>query len=90
MAKSSTKTVKPIARITIYPLTAAVWRNLRDGVAYYSATFERSYRDDKGEWHHTGAFNAGDLLLLAKLADRVHSTIADLRSKERQEPPADE
>jgi hypothetical protein len=33
---------KPSARVTLYPITAAVWRNQsRDGDAFYSTSFER-------------------------------------------------
>jgi hypothetical protein len=36
---------KPASTIKLYPLSAAVWRNeTKDGKAFYSVTFERSYK----------------------------------------------
>lgn len=77
---------KPAARVTLYPVSAAIWRNENGkGEAFYSVTFERSYKDDAGNWQSSGSFNAGELLLLAKVADRAHSEIYELRANDRQE-----
>jgi len=84
------KSAKPAAKVAIYPITAAIWRNENEGRAFYSATFERSYRDDGGNWKSTGTFNSGDLLLLAKVADLAHTEISKLRSQDRQASETDE
>ena len=81
---------KPAARITLYPISAAIWRNENNGQAYYSVTFERSYKDDAGKWHTSSSFNAGDLLLLAKVADQAHTKIHELRANDRQAQPEDQ
>ena len=73
---------KPASKITMYPVTASIWRNESEkGEAFYNVTFERSYKDAAGEWQHTSNFGAGDLLLLAKVADRAHSEIYKLDRK---------
>jgi hypothetical protein len=77
-------TTKPAARVKMFPITASIWRNEKDGRAYYSVTFERSYKDDSGDWNYTGTFNAGDLLLLAKVADQAHTEISKLQASDRQ------
>lgn len=84
------KSAKPAAKVTMYPITAAIWRNETEGRAFYSATFERGYRDDAGNWKSTGTFNAGDLLLLAKVADLAHTEISKLRADDRQAQESDE
>lgn len=81
MSKNATK---PAAKVSMYPITSAIWRNEKDGRAFYSATFERSYKDDAGNWKSTSSFSAGDLLLLAKVADLVHTEISKLRANDRQ------
>ena len=49
-------TSKPVAKVQMFPINAAIWRNENNGRAYYSATFERSYRDDAGNWKSTNSF----------------------------------
>jgi hypothetical protein len=79
-------TKKPAARVTLYPVTAAIWRNENGkGDAFYAVTFERSYKDDAGNWQSSGSFILGELLLLAKVADRAHSEIYRLRASEREQ-----
>ncbi len=76
---------KPVAKVSLYPITAAIWRNEGPkGEIHYNVTFERSYRDDAGGWKSSDSFNASDLLLLAKVADRAHSAIYNLRATDRQ------
>jgi hypothetical protein len=76
---------KPVSKVSLYPITAAIWRNQGpNGEAFYAATFERSYKDDDGSWKSSGSFGAGDLLLLAKVADLAHTEITNLRANERE------
>jgi hypothetical protein len=74
---------QPVARINLHPVSAAIWRNENEKGAFYSVTFERSYKDDGGKWHRSGSFNASDLLLLAKVSDLAHSKIYELRAADR-------
>jgi hypothetical protein len=77
------KTSKPVTKISMFPVTAAIWENRTDGKSYYSVTFQRSYRDDKGNWQNSDSFGTADLLLLAKVADQAHSEIHKLRGANR-------
>ena len=81
---------KPVAKVSLYPITAAIWLNERDDKSYYSVTIERSYKDDAGNWKSTSRFNAGDLLLVAKVADLAHSEIAKIRAADNQSSQSDE
>ena len=82
---------KPVAKVQLYPVSAAIWRNDGEkGEVFYNATFERSYKDEAGNWQSSASFNAGDLFLLAKVADRAHSEIYKLRANDRQAQQIDE
>ena len=82
---------KPVSKVTLYPVSAAIWRNENaKGEAFYNVTFERSYKDDAGNWQSSGTFSTGDLLLLAKVADRAHSEIYKLRASDRTAQQSDE
>lgn len=75
---------KPVSKVSLYPVKAAIWRNDANGQPYYSATFERSYKDEAGNWKSSSSFSGNDLLLLAKAADLAHTEIEKLRAVERQ------
>lgn len=80
----SSNNSKPVARVKIYPVEAAIWKNDGGkGDAFYSVTFQRSYKDDAGEYQNTQGFNASDLLIVAKVADLAHTQILKLRAADR-------
>ena len=72
---------KPAARVTLYPVTATIWRNEnKDGETFYSTAFERRYKDREGNWKGATSFNSDELLLLAKVADLAHTEMLKLRT----------
>jgi hypothetical protein len=82
---------KPASKVTLYPITAAIWRNeSAKGESFYNVTVERSYKDDAGNWKTSDTFNVGDLLLLAKVADLAHSEVYKLRESDRKAQQSDE
>jgi hypothetical protein len=82
---------KPVSKVQLYPVGAAIWRNDNGkGEAFYNVTFERTYKDDAGNWQSTASFSLNDLLLLAKVADCAHSEIYKLRASDRQTEKSDE
>lgn len=83
-------TKKPAAKVTLYPVSAAIWRNQNQKGVFYSVTFERSFKDDAGKWQASSTFNASDLLLLSKVADLADSKIRELRANDRQAEHADD
>ena len=83
-------TSKPVTRISLFPVSAAIWQNENGGRRYYSVTFQRSYRDEGGSWQNCESFGLADLLLLAKVADQTHSEIYKLRGSDREEAQSDE
>jgi hypothetical protein len=75
---------KPAARVTMYPITAAIWRNETAKGAAYSVTVQRSYKNAEGEWKSSDSLNESDLLLAAKVLDLAHTEISKLRASDRQ------
>jgi hypothetical protein len=83
-------TNKPVAKVQLYPVTGSIWRNQTSKSAFYSVSFERSYKDDAGKFQTSSTFNAGDLLVLSKVADLCDTKIRELRAADRQSEQADE
>ena len=69
---------QPENQLRLGRLKAAVWRNEADGRTFRTVSFSRLYRNEDDEWRSAYSFRTGDLLALAKLADRVHSRIVPL------------
>jgi hypothetical protein len=79
--KTSPETAKPpVEKLRLGLINASIWERTTDNGTFHSVTFERRYRDSKGDWHSTHSYEASDLLLLAKLADQAHSKILELKS----------
>lgn len=76
MTKNTT-TNRPIHKIRIAGVTAAVWQHTaKDGErTRYTVTVEKSYKKDDGSWSQTGHFSVMDLLGLAKAVDIAHTRI---------------
>ena len=69
---------KPITEVRIGRVKATVWRNGTDEQPRHNVTFSRLYKDEAGEWKSTQSFGRNDLLLLAKVADLVHTRILQI------------
>ena len=65
---------KPVHEVRIGCIKAAVWKNETEAGVRYNVTFSRLYRDGD-QWQSTDSFGRDDLLLLAKVADQIHSWI---------------
>jgi hypothetical protein len=79
----STETAKPpVAKLRLGLINASIWDRTTDNGTFHSVTFERRYRDSKGNWHSTHSYDASDLLTLSKLADQAHTEINRLQSAE--------
>jgi len=80
---TTTETAKPpVAKLRIGLLNASIWQHTTDKGAFYSVNFERRYKDSEGKWKSTYSYDAGDLLVLAKLADQAHTKIVELQTGE--------
>ncbi|MEN1704598.1 MAG: hypothetical protein AAGJ54_03660 [Planctomycetota bacterium] len=84
-----TKAAKPIDEVRLKGVRAAIWRNVTaDGRTVYNATIERLYKNDQGDWKSSTSFGMNDFLLAAKVFDRVHTKIAAMEDRDRQERAA--
>ena len=81
---------KPVARVQLYPVTGSIWKNQTTKGTFFSVSFERSYKDEAGKFQTSSTFNAGDLLVLAKVADLSDTKIRELRAADRQSEQAEE
>ena len=63
---------KPIHTIRMGAICAAIWQNETEAGVRRNVTFTRLYKDGE-QWKDSTSFGRGDLLLLAKLADAVHT-----------------
>jgi hypothetical protein len=67
---------RPAHEVRLGAIKATIWKNDTGNGARYNTTFVRLYRDEN-EWKNTGSFGRDDLLVLAKVADSVHSWICE-------------
>lgn len=74
----------PVAKLRIGLITASIWERILPDGTFYSASFERRYRDKEGQWHTSHSFNTEELLALSKLADQAHSRILELRGNQSE------
>lgn len=83
-------TKKPAAKISLFPVSAAIWAKSTPKGVFYTVSLERSYKDDAGKWQTTPHFNASDMLLVSKLADLVDSKVRELLAADRKAGKLDE
>jgi hypothetical protein len=77
-------TRKPAAKVSLYPVSAAIWRNQTSKGVLYSVDLQRSYKDENGKRQYTHQLNASDMLLVAKLANEVDTKWRELRAADLQ------
>jgi hypothetical protein len=65
----------PIKKFKVGRITATVWRNDGEKGPYYSVNFDRSYKDDAGDWKTVTSFSAEDLPDLITAAEMAQVTI---------------
>jgi hypothetical protein len=73
---------KPVHQIRLGSIKAAIWKNDTDSGVRFNTTLSRLYKDGE-EWKSTDSFGRDDLLLIAKVADQVHTWICD-QNKEKE------
>ena len=67
---------KPAHEVRIGSIKAAIWKNDTSNGVRYNTTFSRIYKDkEEDQWKSTDSFGRDDLLVLAKVADEVHTWI---------------
>lgn len=65
---------RPVHEIRMGAVKASIWHNeSKNGGSFYTASFHSLYRDPEGSWRRSSSFGRDDLLLLAKVANEVHT-----------------
>lgn len=75
---------QPIKQIpSINGLSAAIWKRVtKEGEVYYTASIDRSYKDQDGQWRRTSNFKHDELPIVRKLTAKAEAFIDDLLLKE--------
>jgi hypothetical protein len=73
-AKENRESTNRPHEIRLGRLKAAIWTNQTDNGPRYNVRFCRIYKDGDN-WVDTDSYGRDDLLLLGKLADKVHTWI---------------
>jgi hypothetical protein len=65
---------KPVKNFKAGAISVAVWPNTtkEDHRIFHTVTLERSYKDEKGEWHSTPSLRKQDLLGTARLLGQAY------------------
>ena len=70
---------QPVERIRRGNLASAIWANAAEsGRTFYSASFQKSFRDADQKWHNLQSFNLTDLPALAVLIDETYRRVCEL------------
>ena len=80
-------TKKPTSELRIGKIKAAIWANESENGIRYSVTFSRLYKDGES-WKRSESFGREDLLVLAKIANEVHSVLYRQLPDAEEEPTA--
>src|SRR5262245_31500874 len=73
-AESPSSSNRPVEKIRLGLIQAAIWRNETNSGLRHNVSFERIYREGN-DWRSTNSFGRDDLLLLSKIADQAHTWI---------------
>ena len=76
---------KPAAKVTVYPVSAAIWRNQTEKGVLYSVTFQRSYKDDDGKWKNSDSYGKTELLIQEKVCQLAFAKVLELEQNDLQQ-----
>ena len=84
---STTKANLPLKKIRVGAVSATIWENQSineqgQPVSYKSVSFERSYKDAKGNWQNTNALRMGDLPKAVLVLQKAYEFLAFSREEE--------
>jgi hypothetical protein len=74
---------RPVKELRIGAVKAAIWANETERGPRYGATFERLFKDGE-TWKSSSSFGRDELLVLAKLADQVHTWMTEAEMSEER------
>jgi len=72
---------KPVASFRVGYVKAAVWVNSGENGDFHNVTITRTYKDADGKLQNSDSFGHGDLLAVAKVAERAENFIAQQQAE---------
>ncbi len=73
---------RPVDKVRIGNITAAIFENSGQKGTFYSVKLERGYKDGE-TWKNTDSLGRDDLLVAAKALDKAHDRIIELQQEGR-------
>ena len=73
---------RPIDKVRIGNITAAIFENTGQKATFYSVKLERGYKEGE-TWKNTDSLGRDDLLVAAKALDKAHDRILELQQQGR-------
>lgn len=74
---------QPVKVLRDEDIKAAIWRNEGKHGVYFTATFNRSYLDEKENYQTTQSYTSNSLLRLARLTEKAYDLIEQLSQNEK-------
>jgi hypothetical protein len=85
-SKEPAKGERPVHELRSGRIRAAVWKNQTANGPLLTATFERLYRTESGEWRSSHSYAASELLELARVAELAHGYIRSQQRNDEVDP----
>jgi len=80
---------KPLLTIRDGALKASIWENTtEENKTFHSVTFGRTFTDGEGNAKSANSFSGGDILKIARLAEKAYDRIAEIRLQQSQSAEA--
>jgi hypothetical protein len=73
---------RPVEKVRIGNITAAIFENSGQKGTFYSVKLERSYKEGE-TWKNSDSLGRDDLLVAAKALDKAHDRIIELQQEGR-------
>ena len=82
---SDEKKKQPFKKFRMGNVTATIWENKKDDFASYSVDFQKSYKDQDGEWQNTKSFNINELPKVKLLAELCYTELLLAKGKKKED-----
>lgn len=80
---------KPLLTLRDGALKASIWVNTTEGnKIFHSVTFGRTFTDGENSVKSANSFSGGDILKIARLAEKAYDRIAEIRLEQSQQQEA--
>lgn len=79
---------KPIKKYKYGKIDGSVWANDYQGKISYSMSFQKSYKDQSGQWKQSTSFNSTDLRdLYVLIGSILHGQVKEFKNDTKPQEP---